>query len=170
MRHAVQGPLIIFNMSEMVSIREAMLSDYMIISRFQEKMAMETENLHLNPETVQAGVKAVFADPSRGSYYIAETRGAIAGCLLTTFEWSDWRNGWILWIQSVYVSPEHRKQGVFKMLYLHIKQMVEDVADFKGIRLYVDKTNEGANSVYRRCGMDAEHYRLFEWIKTSQGR
>jgi ribosomal protein S18 acetylase RimI-like enzyme len=153
----------------MVSIRKATPSDYKTISRFQEKMAMETENLLLDPETVQAGVKAVFSDPSKGSYYIAESQDTVAGCLLTTFEWSDWRNGWILWIQSVYVSPEYRKQGIYKMLYMHVKQLVEDFPDLKGIRLYVDKTNEGANSVYRRCGMDGEHYRLFEWLKTSQG-
>jgi GNAT superfamily N-acetyltransferase len=149
----------------MIRVRQAVPTDSLTIARFQEKLALESENIYLEPHTVEAGVNAVFSGSARGTYYIAETRGEIKACLLITREWSDWRNGWILWIQSVYVLPDCRKKGIFKALYNHIKQLVEDRRDLKGIRLYVDKANERAIQVYRQCGMDGEHYRLFEWIK-----
>ncbi len=150
----------------MISVRKAMPDEYKVISRFQEKMAMETESLELNPVIVQKGVKAVFSDSAKGCYYIAEINGKVSGSLLTTYEWSDWRNCQILWIQSVYVLPEYRNKGVFKHLYLHIKQMVENNPAFYGIRLYVDKTNKKALQVYRNFGMNGEHYQLFEWISS----
>jgi ribosomal protein S18 acetylase RimI-like enzyme len=149
----------------MTLIREASPADHKIIVSFQVKMALETENIRLDPDIVEAGVHAVFTNPSNGIYYIAEEKGVILGCLLTTFEWSDWRNGRILWIQSVYILPEYRKRGHFKSLYNYIKQLVEAEPEFKGIRLYVDKSNEQARIVYRNCGMDGEHYQIFEWIK-----
>jgi GNAT superfamily N-acetyltransferase len=149
----------------MISVRQALPSDFLTIARFQVKLALETENIQLKPHIVEAGVNAVFSDPARGTYYIAETGTEIKACLLTTREWSDWRNGWMLWIQSLYVLPDYRKKGIFRALYNHIKQLVEDRNDLKGIRLYVDKTNAKAIRVYRKCGMDDEHYQLFEWIK-----
>jgi GNAT superfamily N-acetyltransferase len=149
----------------MTLIREAIPADYKVIAAFQEKMAMETENIMLDPDIVEAGVRAVFANTSNGCYYVAVEQGDIIGCLLTTFEWSDWRNGRILWIQSVYILPEYRKKGHFKSLYYFIKQLVEKETELKGIRLYVDKANGQAINVYRNCGMDGEHYQLFEWIK-----
>jgi ribosomal protein S18 acetylase RimI-like enzyme len=148
----------------MIFIRKATAADTEGISAFQEKMALETENLVLDPDTVKRGVNAVFTDRRKGSYYIAESGGKLAGCLLVTSEWSDWRNGEVLWIQSVYILPEYRKKGIFKLLYNHIKQMVEHDQDLKGIRLYVDKRNESANIVYRKAGMDGDHYQLFEWM------
>lgn len=148
----------------MILIRKAFPEDCIVISGFQEKIAFETENIRLDPETVKDGVKAVFDDPARGCYYVAEIDGKIVGSLLTTYEWSDWRNGYIIWIQSVYVLPANRNKGVFKQLYLYIKQIIENNPDYRGIRLYVDKTNTTAIDVYNRMGMSDEHYRLFEWI------
>ncbi|MFW5793068.1 MAG: GNAT family N-acetyltransferase [Bacteroidota bacterium] len=148
----------------MTTIREALPSDYKIITSFQKKMALETENLKLDTLTVQSGVRAVLSDSSKGTYYVAEIEEIITGCLMTTHEWSDWRNGWVLWIQSVYVLPEYRNKGIFASLYLHIKQLVQSRPDLMGIRLYVDKTNEKAIQVYRCSGMDGEHYQLFEWM------
>ena len=149
----------------MILVREAESADCDTIAHFQEKMAMETENLELDPGIVGSGVNAVFSDPSKGKYYVAEKDKTIAGCLLTTAEWSDWRNGRIIWIQSVYVLPEWRNKGIYKKLYNHIKQLVEEDPYLKGIRLYVDKTNEKAIQIYQHCGMDDEHYKLFEWIR-----
>jgi GNAT superfamily N-acetyltransferase len=146
----------------MTGVRKATNSDCLTIARFQEKLARETENILLDPETVESGVRAVFDDPAKGTYYVAETRGEIIACLLTTTEWSDWRNGQVIWLQSVYVLPDHRKKGVFRELFEYIKQSVPDL---KGIRLYVDKTNARAIHVYRQCGMDDKHYQMFEWIK-----
>lgn len=150
----------------MTLIRRASPDDSMIISGFQKKLAYETENISLDPCTVEKGVRAVFSDPAKGCYYIAEIGDIIAGSLLTTYEWSDWRNGHIIWIQSVYVLPLYRNKGVFRRLYSHIKQIVVNNPDYMGIRLYVDKTNRTALEVYRQIGMNDEHYQMFEWISS----
>lgn len=146
-------------------IREATKEDAGTIAAFQLKMAMETENLPLDLETVGKGVHAVFNDPSKGTYYVAEKNDRVIASLLTTFEWSDWRNGTVLWIQSVYVSPDFRKNGIYKQMYQHIQQHVENNEKLKGIRLYVDQSNLRAQKVYSKLNMSAEHYQLFEWLK-----
>ena len=128
-------------------------------------MALETENLILDSKTIKEGVTAVFSDPSKGYYFVAEENGKVIGSLLTTFEWSDWRNGTVLWIQSVYVLPEHRKKGVYRILYSHIKSMVEQDNNLKGIRLYAEKSNTTAQIVYKAMEMTDEHYLLYEWLK-----
>lgn len=135
-----------------------------IIAGFQEKLALESENITLDPSVVSEGVKAVFSDPSKGCYYVAETREEIIGSLLLTYEWSDWRNGQVIWIQSVYVLPGYRKKGVFSGLFRHIREMAGNGECYKGIRLYVDKTNKTAIDVYRKLGMTDAHYLMFELI------
>jgi GNAT superfamily N-acetyltransferase len=146
-------------------IRQAKQTDAESIVEFQLAMALETEQLALDEPTVVKGVAAVMADPSKGIYYVAEIHGQIVGSLLTTFEWSDWRNGTVLWIQSVYVRPEFRKRSVFSALYKHIREKVAANTDLRGIRLYADKTNTSAHGVYKHLGMSAEHYQMFEWMK-----
>jgi ribosomal protein S18 acetylase RimI-like enzyme len=148
-----------------IKIRPGLLFDIDIISDFQVKMALETENMKLDPPTVNLGVTAVMDDPSKGKYWLAEVDGNVVGCLLTVPEWSDWRNGTVLWIHSVYVQDEFRKHGVFKSLYTHLKDMVNEAPDLRGLRLYVDKTNTKAQKVYESLGMSGEHYHLFEWMK-----
>ena len=148
-----------------VTIRPGLLFDIQTIADFQVKMAFETENLKLDPPTVELGVAAVFDDPSKGKYWLAEAEGKVVGCLLTVPEWSDWRNGTVLWIHSVYVVPEFRKKGVFRQLYSHLKSMVESSRDLRGLRLYVEKANHPAQKVYESLGMSGEHYHLFEWLK-----
>lgn len=148
-----------------IKIRPGLLFDVDVIADFQIKMAFETENIKLDPPTVTLGVSAVFDDPSKGKYWLAEVDGNVVGCLLTVPEWSDWRNGTVLWIHSVYVHPDFRKHGVYKMLYGHLKQMVSESRDLRGLRLYVDKTNEKAQKVYEALGMNGEHYHLYEWMK-----
>jgi len=146
-------------------VRQATRSDSASIVEFQLSMAWETEELKLNEPTVIKGVAAVFEDPAKGIYYVAETEGKVVGSLLTTFEWSDWRNGTVLWIQSVYVRPEYRKRSIFSKLYKHIQEKVNGNSNLRGIRLYADKTNIPAHGVYEHLGMTAEHYQMFEWMK-----
>ncbi len=148
-----------------ILIRPGLLFDIETIADFQVQMAWETEKLKLDTPTVQNGVSAVFDDPSKGKYWIAESGGKVVGCLLTIPEWSDWRNGTVLWIHSVYVLPAYRKSGVFKALYSHLKNLVQTGNDLRGLRLYVDKSNLNAQKVYESLGMSGEHYHLFEWLK-----
>lgn len=146
-------------------IRKAKKDDAGQIAAFQLEMALETENLQLDKGVVDRGVCQVFSDRSKGTYYVAEKNGQVIASLLTTYEWSDWRNGTVLWIQSVYVRPPFRGNGVYRNMYRHIQQLVEQDEQLKGIRLYVDQTNSRAQQVYQKLGMTAEHYQLFEWLK-----
>jgi GNAT superfamily N-acetyltransferase len=146
-------------------VRKAVREEAQQITKFQIAMALETENIILDPGMVTLGVQAVFSDPARGSYFIAEEDGQVVASLLTTFEWSDWRNGTVLWIQSVYVLPEFRRKGTYKAMYGHIRAMVEHNSNLKGIRLYADKSNLTAQKVYEKLGMTADHYQLYEWLK-----
>ena len=149
----------------MIKIREADIDDLRIIMRFQINMALETENRVLDKGSVLKGIKSVFEDEAKGRYYVAEEGHKIVGSFLTTPEWSDWKNGTLLWIQSVYVVPEYRKKGVFKQMFDYLKKMVEKSDGLIGIRLYVNKTNQIAQKVYKKIGMDSEHYKIYEWIK-----
>jgi len=149
----------------MIQVRKAKVNDIDKIVDFQLKMALETENLKLNLTTVYQGVEAVLNNESLGAYYIAEYEKFVVGCLLTTYEWSDWRNGTVIWLQSVYVIPEYREKSVFKALYFSIKNEVERNDKLKGIRLFVDKTNVKAQKVYQALGMNGEHYKTYEWLK-----
>jgi L-amino acid N-acyltransferase YncA len=146
-------------------IREATTKDIPHLLDFQLKMALETENITLEISSLTLGVNRLFKDPTKGRYYVAEENNEVIGCLMTTYEWSDWRNGTVLWIQSVYIARDHRGKGVYKSMYEHIKQMVNDDPDLKGIRLYVDKTNSAAQHVYANLKMNGEHYQVFEWMK-----
>ena len=146
-------------------IRKALPSDAATIVSFQLAMALETENIVLDPDVVDLGVNAVFDDYSKGSYYVAERSGTIMGSLLTTYEWSDWRNGTVLWIQSVYVLPEFRRQGVYRKLYSYLQEMVQTDDQLKGIRLYADISNKTAHRAYQQLGMESDHYQTFEWLK-----
>lgn len=148
-----------------VDIRPAHPEDAATIVGFQLAMAWESEELALDQETLTAGVQAVFDEPRRGRYFVAEATGQVVGCLLTTYEWSDWRNGTVVWIQSVYVVPEARGQGIYRRLYQRVRSEVAARDDWKGVRLYVERKNASAQAVYERLGMTKENYDLFEWLK-----
>ena len=148
-----------------ITIRLANQTDAATLADFQIRMAKETENLALDPPTVTAGVKAVFDAPQLGQYWIAQSRDEVVGCTMITYEWSDWRNGMIWWIQSVYVRPEFRKSGVFRAIYTHLRELVLNDPHVRGLRLYVDKTNIPAERTYKALGMNGDHYTTFEWMK-----
>src|SRR5258708_6804612 len=145
--------------------RRATTKEIPAIVQFQIEMARETENLKLDPEVLGRGVGRVFENPSRGLYYVAERDGRVIASTLITYEWSDWRDGTVWWIQSVYVVPEARRQGIYASLYAYVKRLAEADDHVRGIRLYVDRRNSPAQTVYSRLGMDGEHYQVFEWMK-----
>src|SRR6266576_3865969 len=119
----------------MIDYREATPSDVSVIVDFQVAMARETEELDLDREICTRGVQGVFDDPSRGRYFLAESEGTVIASLMITYEWSDWRNGNVWWIQSVYVVPDFRQQRVYAGLYEHVKALVNADDSLRGIRL-----------------------------------
>lgn len=149
-----------------ITYRHATRADLDLIVDFQIAMALETEELSLDVETCRRGVNAVFDNPALGEYFVAEIDGAVVGSTLITYEWSDWRNGTVWWIQSVYVAKEARRKGVYAGLYSYLQGLTNASSDICGIRLYVDLRNTSAQEVYTRLGMNGEHYRLFEWMKS----
>ncbi len=148
-----------------ILISDAQVTDCEVIAAFQQKMALETENLQLDPATLAAGVKAVFDHPEHGRYFVAKANNRIIASMMTTYEWSDWRNASVWWLQSVYVLPAYRGTGIFRKLYDHVRELAREQKQVAGIRLYVDKHNVQAQKVYEAVGMDGEHYRVFEWMK-----
>jgi len=148
----------------MIIIRHANRSDAPSIIEFQERMAWETEHLKLDREKVTAGVKAVFDNPVKGKYFVAETNGEVVASLLITYEWSDWRNTDIWWFQSVYVLPEYRRKGIFRMMYSFIRDAAEK-QNAGGLRLYVESNNMAARRTYEAMGMNSEHYTMYEWLR-----
>ena len=148
----------------MSEVRKAVPEDLPAISEFQIKMAWETEQLALVPETVTYGIKAVFDESSRGQYWVATNSGIVIASFLITYEWSDWRNTNVWWLQSVYVIPEFRRKGVFREMYSRIKEEAEK-QNVAGLRLYVETNNVAAQKTYEALGMKSEHYRLYEWLR-----
>lgn len=148
----------------MFNVRLAQLSEVPLIVDFQLHMAEESEGVSLDRKTLTAGVTAVFDGAARAGYWIVEQDGTVKGMAMTVPEWSDWRNGTVVWIHSVYVEPDARRQGAFRAIYDHLRETVASTDELKGLRLYVDKTNERAQRVYDAMGMTREHYHLYEWI------
>ena len=148
----------------MMKIRRAKIEDADVIIDFQQKMAWETEKLVLPPEIVTKGVHAVLANPAHGQYWVAEEQGHVVASLLITSEWSDWRNTNVWWFQSVYVIPSHRRKGIFRSMYMHIRDEAERIG-VAGLRLYVETNNSRAQKTYEALGMKSEHYTMYEWMK-----
>ncbi len=147
----------------MITIRRASPDDAPSIISFQQSMAMETEGMELKTDMVTPGVMAVFRDPNKGQYYVAEDMGRVVASLMITYEWSDWRNANIWWFQSVYVIPEYRRKGIFRMMYDHVKKEGMECG-IAGLRLYVESANLRAQKTYEAMGMNGSHYRTFEWM------
>ena len=145
-----------------IDIREATPGDATTIAGFNQRIAEETEGKSLDADVILAGVSRLFADPSRGRYWLAEVDGTVVGQTMVTYEWSDWRNGNVWWIQSVYVSKEFRRRGVFSALYAAVRDAAHADKDACGIRLYVEKSNERAQATYRALGMEGDTYLVME--------
>lgn len=145
-----------------IKIREAGLDDVPVLTEFNLRLASETEDLRLDPACVRRGVTALLQDPAKGVYYVAETDGAVVGQLMVTYEWSDWRNGNLWWIQSVYVKPEFRRSGVFRLLFRHLQDLARSRKDVPAMRLYVHADNARARQSYERLGMKQTKYEVFE--------
>lgn len=144
-------------------IRRACAEDAETLVDFNARMARETEGLELSHDVVSKGVRGGLADASRALYFVAEAGGRVVGQLMITKEWSDWRNGDIWWVQSVYVHPDFRRRGVFRALYAHAREQARQ-AGAVGVRLYVDDHNAAAQQVYERLGMRTSNYRVMEEI------
>jgi GNAT superfamily N-acetyltransferase len=145
-----------------MNIRQASLSDAPVVAEFNLRLAEETEQLRLEPGVVRAGVAAVLSDPAKGTYFVAEAEGVVVGQLMITYEWSDWRNGNFWWIQSVYVKPEFRSQGVFRALFKHLKDLARGNSEVAGLRLYMHAENHRARRLYEQLGMKHSDYEVFE--------
>lgn len=142
-------------------IRPGTLRDLDFLVAGNRAMALETEGLALHEPTVREGVRAVLEDHAPGRYWILEVEGEPVAQLLITYEWSDWRNRVVWWIQSVWVVPEHRRRGAFRSLFEAVHGEAR-AAGAGGLRLYVDERNTRAQATYRALGMDGAHYRVFE--------
>lgn len=145
-----------------MNIRLAQKEDAPALVEFNQAMALETEGKQLDSDTLKNGVEAVFLDEKKGFYVVAESDDKIIGGLMVTFEWSDWRNCWFWWIQSVYILPDFRGRGIYRMLYEFVKDNADKSKNVCGFRLYVEKENVRAQGVYEKIGMEQSHYLMYE--------
>ena len=145
-----------------IQVRHASLRHVDAIIDFNIAMARETEGKVLDIEVVRPGVEAVFNRNGLGFYVIGEHSGRPVGQLMITYEWSDWRNSFFWWIQSVYVKPDYRRQGVYKAMHFYAAEEARRQGDVRGIRLYVDKDNTIAQRVYAGLRMRPTHYDMYE--------
>lgn len=145
-----------------VTVRPAQLSDLEILVHFSAAMAEETEGRKLDLERLRQGTAAALRSTERGSYLVAETVSRTIGQLLITYEWSDWRNGLFWWIQSVYVEPAMRGQGVYRTMHQYVLREAQKRSEVCGIRLYVEKDNRAAQAAYSRLGMRLTDYHVYE--------
>jgi ribosomal protein S18 acetylase RimI-like enzyme len=145
-----------------LTVRRATPADAAVIADFNARLALESEGKQLDAATLAAGVAAGLADPNKALYFVTEDAGVVVGQLMLTREWSDWRNGWIWWIQSVYVRAESRRQGVFRTLYEHVLETARNDPTVIGLRLYVEKENHAAQATYTNLGMEWTSYLVLE--------
>jgi ribosomal protein S18 acetylase RimI-like enzyme len=152
-------------MSDSIQVRRAAAGDAEALIAFNAAMALETERKVLLPGVIGPGVHHLLGHPALGFYVIAECGGEVAGSLMVTNEWSDWRNGNFWWIQSVYVRPEFRRRGVYRQLYKHLQARAAEDRSICGFRLYVERDNVRAQETYRNTGMRDAGYMVFEELK-----
>ncbi|MEM9977199.1 MAG: GNAT family N-acetyltransferase [Cyanobacteria bacterium P01_D01_bin.2] len=145
-----------------IKIRRAQIRDADDIARFNQAMALETEQKQLTPEVVLAGVSALLENSAQGFYIVAEDNSKVVACLMITTEWSDWRNGLFWWVQSVFVTPDYRRRGIYRRMYGYVKELAAQAPNVCGFRLYVEQDNKRAQKTYAALGMTQSPYRLFE--------
>tara|TARA_B100000029_G_scaffold512247_1_gene608378 strand:+ start:1564 stop:2052 length:489 start_codon:yes stop_codon:yes gene_type:complete len=154
-----------------ITVRGAVAGDIRVLVDFNLRMAEETEGKSLDGETLAAGVEAVVVGTESegvptGRYLVAEVDGRVVGALMHTWEWSDWRNGVVWWLQSVFVEPEFRRRGVFRLLYETLRSQARNGERVVGLRLYVEGDNRGAQATYARLGMSPSGYTVMEELFT----
>jgi GNAT superfamily N-acetyltransferase len=145
-----------------INVRRATLGDVATVIEFNRLLAHESEGKTLDLDKLGPGVHKALADDSKGRYFLAAIDGQTAGQLGVTYEWSDWRNGWFWWIQSVYVRPEFRRQGVFRALFKHVFDSASADPEVIGIRLYVERDNHAAHKTYESMGLEWTTYQVME--------
>ena len=145
-----------------MNIRTATPQDVDSLVKFNQAMALETEGKDLDDDVLRRGVEAVFTDEKKGFYVVAGDGEMILGALMITYEWSDWRDAWFWWIQSVYILPEARGRKIYRQLYDFVKAKAADAGTICGFRLYVESDNHNAQRVYEKVGMKASQYLMFE--------
>ena len=143
------------------NVRAAAHADLEALVTGNIALADESEHVRLDADTLRQGIRALLESRAPGRYWVAEFDRRVVGQLLVTFEWSDWRNRMVWWIQSVYVVPDARGRGVLRALYDAARREAL-AAGAGGLRLYVDTTNTRAMAVYTALGMNGDHYRVFE--------
>ena len=148
-------------------IRQADPADEEVVVDFNCRLAEETEATLLDRVTVQLGVRAILNEPRHGRYFVACLDGRVIGQMMHTFEWSDWRNGEIWWLQSVYVHPDFRRQGVFRQLIQHLQAEAATSPNVAGLRLYVEEHNHAAQTTYEQLGLKPAGYVVMESLKNS---
>lgn len=151
-----------------MNIRRARLEDLDTIVEYNYNLAYETEHKKLDKVTLTQGVRNIIQDENKGIYHVCEINKKVVGQIMYTYEWSDWRNGTFIWIQSVYVDKEYRGQGVFKALYSKVKEVCDSSSEYVGIRLYVEKENYTAQNTYKSLGMEECNYFMYEYEKNNK--
>ena len=144
-----------------LKIRKAIKSDVSFLAKNNQALAKETENINLKLDTIMSGVSNAL-DREDCHYFIAESNESVVGQTLITYEWSDWRNGLIWWMQSVYVLTNFRRQGVFRTLFNHIEKLARNNPKVKALRLYVIQNNHSGIKTYENLGMNDSGYIVFE--------
>ncbi len=147
-----------------IKVRNASEEDLDAIVNGNARMAEETESKFLDRGVLREGVAAILADRQLGRYWVATAGEQIIGQIMVTYEWSDWRNANLWWIQSVYVDAAHRRAGAFRALYAHVQQLAQTDAGCGGLRLYVESSNERAQRVYEALGMAKTGYLVMETV------
>ena len=145
-----------------IQIREGRLEDVPAIVEYNQRMAMETENKKLNLEILKKGVEQGLQQPGKCQFFVAEVQGKVVGQAMITYEWSDWDNRDLWWIQSVYVHPDYRRQKVFTQLYRHIESLASEKNQVRALRLYVKEDNDVGQAVYQKLSMSYTGYHVYE--------
>jgi GNAT superfamily N-acetyltransferase len=145
-----------------LSIRRATPADAGTVTDFNRLLALESEGKTLDLAVLRPGVEAALADPGKAWYFLCHDQADVLGQTMLTFEWSDWRNGWMWWIQSVYVRSDARRRGVFRLLFEHIRTLATQTPGVVGIRLYVERENDAAQQTYERMGLERTTYLVME--------